>query len=71
MSQTTYKQPTAAPTRKVNAAMLGGAIATVSMGLTAAFLPEIYARVSMVPGMETAIGSLVSVALAYVVKERV
>lgn len=71
MSQTTYNQPTSAPTRKVNAALLGGAIATVTMGLFAIFLPDQFSRLQQVPGMETAIGSLVSVALAYVVKERV
>lgn len=71
MNQNLYKQPNAQPTRKVNAAMLGGAIATIVMGLVAAFLPEYYSRISGVPGMETAIGSLVSVGLAYAVKERV
>jgi hypothetical protein len=64
------KQRTAMPTRKVNAAILGGAIATITMGLLAAFAPEIYGRFAQVPGMETALGSLVSVGLAYVVKDR-
>jgi hypothetical protein len=67
----TFKQPTAAPTRKVNAALLGGAVATVFMAVFAIFLPAEFARLQQVPGFETAIGSLVSVALAYMVKERV
>ena len=66
---TTFKQPTAAPTRKLQSALLGGALASVGMGVIAIFYPEAYARVPA--GFEGGVATLFGFVLGYIVKERV
>ena len=51
------------PTRKVTAGMIGGAVAT----LVCVFLPSF--GVVVPPGAEAAIGTLVTVAAAYIIRD--
>lgn len=62
-------QPTKQPTTKIKAAALGGAIASVVMGIVAVTLPDFYARVP--PGFEGGLATLAALALGYFVRERV
>lgn len=68
---TLYSQPTIAPTRKMTGAILGGSVATLTMAGISVFFPDHYAKLSSVAGVETAIGSIVSIAVGYFTKERV
>ena len=61
-------QPGPAPTRKMSAALLGGAVASIGMGLLAIFWPEVYPRIP--PGFEGGIATLAAFALGYVVRDR-
>lgn len=61
-------QPTAAPTRKLQYGLAGGATASVLLGLFAIFLPEYHDRVP--PGFEAGLATLISFGVGYVVRER-
>ena len=65
----TYAQNSPAPTRKMNAALLGGAVASVTMGAFAVFYPELYTRVP--PGFEGGVATIAAFGLGYIVKERI
>ena len=65
MSETPSKRPTT----KVQAAGLGGAIASVLMMALAMFAPEYYERVP--PAAEGGIATICAFLLAYAVRERV
>ena len=65
----TYEQNSAAPTRKITYAAIGGAIASVVMGGVAIAWPDIYTRVP--PGFEGAVATLAALGLGYYVKENV
>jgi len=58
---------TRAPTSKVTAGAIGGAIASVGMGIFAIVEPELYTRVP--PGMEGGIAVLVGSLAAYLKSE--
>ena len=62
-------QPTAAPTRKVTGAVLGGSLASIGMGAMAIWYPEAYGRVP--PGFEGGVATLVAILFAYFTKEKV
>lgn len=62
------KQRTASPTRKVGAAALGGAVASLSMGVLAIFAPEAYAKVPA--GFEGGIATVAAFVLGYYVRDR-
>ena len=66
---TPVNQPTRQPVRKVGAAALGGALASVMMGVIAIIWPETYGRVP--PGFEGGIATIAAFALGYLVRERV
>lgn len=59
---------TASPTRKVGAGALGGATASVGMGLVSVFFPDQYALVP--PGMEGGVATISAFALSYLVSDR-
>ena len=62
-------QPSAAPTRKMSAVVLGGGVASVLMGAMAIFYPEQY---ELVPaGFEGGVATIAAFALGYFVRERV
>lgn len=65
---TTVNQPTKAPTRKVGAMALGGAAASVSMGIIAIFYPEAYERVPA--GFEGGVATFAGFALGYWIRDR-
>lgn len=66
---TLMKQNSKTPTRKLNAVAMGGALASVGMGLIAIFVPEAYERVP--PGFEGGVATIFGFCLGYLVKERV
>jgi hypothetical protein len=66
---TLMNQNTKAPTRKLNAVALGGALASVGMGALAIFMPEAYERVP--PGFEGGVATIFGFCLGWLVKERV
>lgn len=53
----------------MNAALLGGAVASVTMGAFAVFYPELYTRVP--PGFEGGVATIAAFGLGYIVKERI
>ena len=61
-------QPSKAPTRKINAVVLGGGLASVSMGVLAIFVPEAYERVPA--GFEGGVATLAGFALGYFVRDK-
>lgn len=61
-------QGSAMPTAKVTAAAVGGAVASVAMGVFAITSPEIYSRVP--PGFEGGLATSVAMLFAYFKKER-
>jgi hypothetical protein len=63
MTETNWK-----PNRKIGAAALGGAIASISMGLMAIFFPEQYQNVP--PGFEGGIATLAAFGLGYWISEK-
>lgn len=63
-----HNQPTKAPTSKVVAGAIGGAVATLSMGALAIVDPEMYQRVP--PGFEGALAVLLGTMFAYFKKEK-
>ena len=65
---TLVKQNTNAPTRKLNAVVLGGAVASISMGVLAIFIPEAYARVP--PGFEGGIATILGFSLGYFARDK-
>jgi len=67
-NQPLIKQRTASPTRKVGAAALGGAVASISMGVTAAVWPEVYERIPA--GFEGGIATVAAFILGYWVRDR-
>lgn len=64
-----YNQPTNAPTTKMTAVVIGGAVASLLMGVLAIFEPEIYARVP--PGFEGGVATICGFLLGYFIRERV
>ena len=65
-SETTVNQPTSAPTTKVTAGVIGGAVATlVTFGLNA------WLGIEFPAGVEAAIATLVGFFVAYTVPEQV
>lgn len=69
---TVVSQNTNAPTRKQNFNLLGSQLATVSLGLFAMFVPDMYARIP--DGFEASFGSLlgglIGFAVGWWVRER-
>ena len=62
-------QPTKKPTRKFNSGAIGGALATFMAGaLTATGLP-FFERLFSYPGLETALGSVITLVFIYLAKE--
>jgi hypothetical protein len=68
INNTLIKQNTSMPTRKMQAAALGGAIATVLMGGIAVFFPESYERVP--PGMEGGLATIFAIMGGWIARER-
>ena len=68
MNKTTYAQPSSQPTRKVRYAAVGGAVASILMGLLAIVFPEAYDRVPA--GFEGAVATVAAFALGYLIRER-
>ena len=66
---TLINQTNKTPTRKLNAVAIGGALASVGMGVIAIFLPEAYERVP--PGFEGGVATLFGFCLGYLAKDRV
>ena len=66
---TVYNQPNSAPTRKITYVALGGALASIVMGVVAVVWPEIHGRIP--PGMEGALATVCAFGLGYWIKERV
>lgn len=66
---TSVNQPTAKPNSKMTAVVLGGAIASISMGAMAIFLPEAYGRVP--PGFEGGLATIAGFSLGYFVREKI
>lgn len=64
---TKVTQASAMPTRKVTGAVLGGAVASISMGMMAIFLPEAYDRVP--PGFEGGVATMIAMIVAYFTKD--
>ena len=69
-NNTLYKQPSAAPTRKVTAAGVGALVATVLAGVLTALQVPVVDRIFGYPGFETALGGLIAAGFAYYAKER-
>jgi hypothetical protein len=67
---TTYKQATGAPTRKMKSVMIGGAVASVSMGVVNAVSPEIYQSL-MQPGFEAGLAVIIASVAGWFVEEGV
>lgn len=61
--------PSKKPTTKIQAAALGGAVASLLMMAMAIWAPEAYSRVP--PGAEGGIATIAAFLLGYVVRERV
>lgn len=61
-------QPGSAPSRKMNAVVLGGGVASVFMGTIAIFYPEAYGRVPA--GFEGGVATIAAFALGYLVRDR-
>lgn len=73
MTETTYKQNSVVPTRKVKAGIIAGKVVTVVFGLIAMANPEMFDRIP--PGFELAVGGLITTLVqdvaSYFTKEKV